>query len=158
MDRATGDLLTGVQDTVRGQDRAASPARWVAAAVPEEVARVRAAVGAFASDHGAPDALEQDVRLAVSEALSNAVIHAYPGEPGRIDAQASVDPAAGLLTVSVRDYGTGFHPRSDSPGLGMGLPIMTAVAHAVELASPAGGGTEVRLMFDISPAGTAAFT
>jgi anti-sigma regulatory factor (Ser/Thr protein kinase) len=136
------------QEGIGDQRRAPPAASWVGEAVAAEVPRLRAAVVAYASELGAPDALVEDVRLAVSEALTNAVIHAYPGSAhGRVDARASGDPAAGLMTVRVRDYGTGYRPRSDSPGIGMGLPIMAAVARTVEVASPAGGGTEVRLTF-----------
>lgn len=136
-----------------GKPHYAPPAAgWVGDAVPGEVARLRAAVVAYANHLGAPDELVEDVRLAVSEALSNAVMHAYPRDAhGRLEARASADAAAGLLTIHVRDYGTGCRPRPDSPGLGMGLHIMAAMTRAMELTSPAGGGTEVRLTFPLTP-------
>ena len=130
----------------------ATAAQWSGDAVPKEVARLRSAVGAFASRSGAPDALADDVRLAISEALSNVIMHAYPGDPGRLDTRADADPISRLLSFSVRDYGVGFRSRPDSPGMGMGVPIMTALAHAIEFAAPAGGGTEVRLTFAVPPA------
>jgi anti-sigma regulatory factor (Ser/Thr protein kinase) len=146
------EAQTAAPDGTGNPHHAAPAARWVADAVPEEVARLRAAVVAYANDLGAPSALVEDVRLAVSEALTNAVIHAYPRDAhGRLDARASADAAAGLLTIRVRDYGTGCRPRADSPGCGMGLPIMAAMTHAMEVASPAGGGTEVRLTFNLTP-------
>jgi anti-sigma regulatory factor (Ser/Thr protein kinase) len=72
---------------------------------PGEVARLRAAAGTFATRRGASDALVADVRIAVSEALSNAIMHAYSGAPGRLAARANADPTSGLMTFSVRDYG-----------------------------------------------------
>ena len=132
--------------------RSAAAAHWSGDAVPEQVARHRSAASTFAGLFGAPDALVEDVRLAVSEALSNVVMHAYPSAPGRLDTRANADPASGLVTFSVRDYGIGFRPRPDSPGLGMGVPIMTALARAIEIATPADGGTEVHLTFAVPPA------
>ena len=127
-------------------------AHWAGDALPQEVARLRAAAGTFASRRGASDALVDDVRLAVTEALSNVVMHAYPGGPGRLDTRANADPASGLVTFSVRDYGIGFHPRPDSPGLSMGVGIMTALARTIEIAAPVDGGTEVHLTFAAPPA------
>ena len=124
-------------------------AHWAGHALPGEVARLRAEAGTFASRLGAPDALVDDVRLAVSEALNNVIMHAYPGASGRHDTRANADPASGLVTFSVRDYGIGFGPRPDSPGMGMGVVIMTALSHAIEIAAPADGGTEVHLTFAV---------
>jgi serine/threonine-protein kinase RsbW/stage II sporulation protein AB (anti-sigma F factor) len=123
-------------------------AHWVGDAVPQEVGRLRAALGAFVGANGAPDALVEDVRLAVAEAVTNAVIHAYPGgAQGRLAAHASSEPATGVVTL--RDYGVGCRPRADSPGLGAGIAVMTALARTIEIASPADGGTEVCLTFAV---------
>ena len=152
MDPPAREPHTAAQNGTGNPHHAPPAARWVGDAVPGEVARLRAAVVAYANDLGAPSALLEDVRLAVSEALTNAVIHAYPRDAhGRLDARASADAAAGLLTIRVRDYGTGCRPRPDSPGLGMGLQIMAAMTRAMDVASPAGGGTEVRLTFALTP-------
>ena len=80
-------------------------AHWSGDTLPGEVARLRAAAGTFATRRDASDALVADVRIAVSEALSNAIMHAYSGAPGRLDARANGDPTSGLMTFSVRDYG-----------------------------------------------------
>lgn len=122
-------------------------ARWAADAVPEQVASLRAAVAAFASGAGAPAALIDDVRLAVSEALNNTVVHAYRNAGGRVEVRASVDAAAGVIAIGVRDYGIGCNPRTDSPGIGMGLPLMTALARTISVAAPTDGGTDVCLTF-----------
>ena len=79
-------------------------------------------------------------------------MHAYPGDPGRLDTRANADPAARLVTFSVRDYGIGFRPRPDSPGMGMGVPIMTGPRTHDRVAAPADGGTEVHLTFTVAPA------
>ena len=155
MDRANPDKLD-VTPALDGDGRSiAVAAHWSGDALPEEVARLRAAAGTFASRLGASDALVLDVRLAVTEALSNVIMHAYPGDPGRLDTRANAEPTSGLVTFSVRDYGIGFGPRPDSPGMGMGVVIMTALTHAIEIATPADGGTVVHLTFAVALEGVA---
>ena len=157
MNRARREVLGVDQEVILDEHCAGATADWVGDAVPEQIARLRAAVGGFASHLGAPDALVEDVRLAVTEALTNAVLHAYPNDArGRVEARATADPAAGLITIRVRDYGTGYRPRADSPGIGMGLPIMAAISHTMEIETPADGGTEVRVTFALAPTGSAA--
>jgi serine/threonine-protein kinase RsbW/stage II sporulation protein AB (anti-sigma F factor) len=121
--------------------------RWAGEAVPAQIGSLRAAVAAFASGAGAPAALVDDIRLAVSEALSNTVVHAYRNTGGRVEVRASVDAAAGVIAIGVRDYGIGCNPRTDSPGIGMGVPLMTALARTVNVAAPTDGGTDVCLTF-----------
>jgi hypothetical protein len=41
-------------------------------------------------------------------------------------------------------------PRVDTPGLGVGLPVIAAIAQSVEIGSPRGGGTEVRMRFALA--------
>jgi hypothetical protein len=99
MDLAAREALDIAHDDIGDRDSPVTPGHSVADAVPDEIARPRAALGAFARSLGAPDALVDDVRLAVTEALTNAVMHAYhDGALGRVDARASADPAAGLMT------------------------------------------------------------
>ena len=151
MDRADHDQFD-VTPALNGDGRPiVVAAHWAGDAVPGEVGRHRSAAGTFASRFGASDALVVDVRLAVSEALSNVIMHAYSGDPGRLETRADADPTSGLVTFSVRDYGIGFGPRPDSPGMGMGIGIMTALSHAIEIAAPADGGTEIHLTFAVPP-------
>lgn len=89
-----------------------------------------------------------DIALAVTEACTNAVVHAYRDSSGTISITAS--HADGALTVTVRDHGTGMAPRVDTPGLGVGLPVIAAIAQSVEIGSPRGGGTEVRMRFALA--------
>ena len=127
-------------------------ARWAGEAVPEQIAALRAAVAAFAAGAGASAALIDDVRLAVSEALNNTVVHAYRNSGRRVEVRASVDAAARVIAIGVRDYGIGCNPRTDSPGIGMGLPLMAALARTVNVAAPTGGGTDVQLTFALRAA------
>ena len=94
-----------------------------------------------------PDRLA-DIALVVSEALTNAAMHAYVSmTPGSMTLVAAV--SNGNLRVTVTDEGRGMVPRTDSPGLGLGLGVMSRVADALEISSPGGRGTEVSLSFPL---------
>lgn len=123
------------------------------AAVPESVAAVRAAVRAFAHGRGVPQSTIEAVTLAVSEAATNVVVHAYRDaeQPGQIDVAATL--AASELRVTVGDSGSGLRPRIDSPGLGLGLAIIAQLADGVDLVKAQGGGLELRMRFALAAAG-----
>ena len=115
-------------------------ATWSIPAVTEEVAGVRHAAVQFARANGVPDRLLDDLHLAISEAVTNAVVHAFRCEeqPGTIT--VSLDVRAGQIAeVIVRDDGMGMIARSDSPGLGLGLGLIARAADQVEHRSPRGG-------------------
>ncbi len=120
-----------------------------APALPESVGRLRRAVADFASDAGAGSEAVAGLQLAVSEAISNAVVHAFGErvEPGTITVTADVDGDA--ICVVVTDDGTGMSPRPDSPGLGVGLPLMTRLTQSLEFRETPGGGTQVVMRFEL---------
>ena len=60
------------------------------------------------------------------------------------------------LAVAIRDEGVGIAPRTDSPGLGLGLAIMAHEAECCEIRAPDGGGTEVLLRFELGADATPA--
>lgn len=111
-------------------------------ATPQSVAPLRHAVVDLAAAHGASDWEREGIALAVCEALTNVVVHAYVGrpEPGVVALRAWVDERD--LHVVVADEGSGMRPRTDSPGLGHGLPVIYRIAEAVEIAD---GDPGVRL-------------
>jgi anti-sigma regulatory factor (Ser/Thr protein kinase) len=87
---------------------------------PEAVGQLRRRVVAHAETVGASGAARDAVALAVSEALTNVVVHAYAAdEPGNIIVEAWPDQDGHFL-VMVCDEGRGMLPRTDSPGLGWG--------------------------------------
>lgn len=91
-----------------------------------------------------------DIRLAVTEACTNVVLHAYPqGEEGPLEIRADID--ADRLSVIVRDRGLGITPRADSPGLGLGLPLIASLTEAVELRRNEDDRTEVSMVFSLGP-------
>ncbi len=116
---------------------------------PESVAALRALLADFARRSGASPDTVASVELAVSEAATNVVLHAYRDsrDPGLIEVAAAL--AAGELWVIVADVGTGLRPRRDSPGLGLGLGLIAQVSDGVDLMHRAGGGLELRMRFPI---------
>jgi serine/threonine-protein kinase RsbW len=121
------------------------------AAETDNVPLVRHALRGLLEASGVTEERISDITLAVTEACANAVLHAYTDERGQFEAAADLSPA-GELVVTVRDYGSGMAPRVDSPGLGVGLPVMAAIADALEIDTPGGSGTVVRMTFDVSAA------
>jgi serine/threonine-protein kinase RsbW/stage II sporulation protein AB (anti-sigma F factor) len=105
--------------------------------VPASIKRARDAVGTLANKVGAPTA---DVRLAVSEAVTNAVVHAFrDGSRGKIAVEAHV--ARDRLVVVVSDDGDGMRPNPESGGLGLGIPLITRLAQDARFDSSARGLT-----------------
>lgn len=113
-------------------------------AVPATPRELRAAAIGFATRHGCPNPYE--VGLAVTEAVTNVVHHAYPGEEGG-DVRLVMCAEPERLVVVVRDWGHGMVPRPDSPGLGLGLPTIATLASALVVEEADGAGTLVRMHF-----------
>lgn len=94
-----------------------------------------------------PQGLEA-IRLAVSEAVTNAFVHGYRQGSGLISVSAA--RAGDELWVLVGDDGCGFSARSDSPGLGLGLIIIARLCSEFAVVRRSTGGTEVRMRFPLS--------
>jgi serine/threonine-protein kinase RsbW len=110
----------------------------------------RHAVRDFLHSLGADPRAFGDVLLALSEIVTNAVVHGYRGEEGgevRVEAEHSDEQ----LVLSVADQGGGMAPRHDSPGLGLGLPLVGRIAERVDITAPVGGGTRVSMCFSLEP-------
>jgi serine/threonine-protein kinase RsbW len=127
--------------------------RLVLPAEPQSVPLGRHAVQDLAARAGFDEQDQWRVGLAVTEALSNAIMHAYRGEPEpsrqRLHLLAEYDAQA--LVVTVLDDGVGLSPRSDSPGLGVGLALIATNADDVDIETRPGGGTSVQLTFTPRP-------
>jgi serine/threonine-protein kinase RsbW len=83
--------------------------------------------------------------LAVNEAMTNAVSHAYPHHPGTVDLHATHQPDQGAVRVTVRDRGR-WRPEPVDPGPlhGRGLVLIRALAHDVRI-EQAANGTSVHM-------------
>jgi serine/threonine-protein kinase RsbW len=123
---------------------------WVYRAAREAPGLARHAVSRYARDCGADDGTVAALALCVSEAVTNAVLHAYrcAPQPGGVSVRAECRDDE--LRVLVRDDGTGLKPNIDSPGPGLGLPIIAQMAHRSEIRAPEQGGTEVCMRFPVS--------
>jgi anti-sigma regulatory factor (Ser/Thr protein kinase) len=93
------------------------------------------------------------VSIVVSEAVTNAVIHAYRDDesPGLVHVSARVDDHG--VEIAVADDGVGLRPRPDSPGVGFGMPLMADLADHIEMDSGAGGSRVTARFAVLGPAG-----
>ena len=116
-------------------------------AEPDNVGPLRRAVARYAEQLGVADL--SAVQLAVSEAATNAVVHAYrEGDSGELTVAARRVERS--LEVTVADDGVGMRPRPDSPGLGLGLPLIAQLTEAFEVASPPEGGVRLCMRFALA--------
>jgi anti-sigma regulatory factor (Ser/Thr protein kinase) len=114
-------------------------------ALPDAVPAIRAAISDFLDGLGVPESQSADIKLAVSEAATNVVRHAYPGPPvGDIRCDGSA--VDGTIVVSVCDWGRPFSAPTPDPGLGMGNPVMETLAAGV-VRSHIDGMKQVELTF-----------
>jgi serine/threonine-protein kinase RsbW len=112
------------------------------------IAVVRHALGAFGETFAVDRQTLSNIRLAVTEACTNVVVHAYPdGHEGPLKVSATL--LEGELVVVVRDEGPGIAPRADSPGLGLGLPLIASLTRSVLLGRD-DKHTEVRMTFPLA--------
>ena len=112
---------------------------------PDEIAKIRHEIAAFAAEHCSAD--PSAVALAVTEAVTNAIVHAYVDAPEPGDVEVSAQCVGDGLEILVCDDGRGMAPRTDSPGLGLGLPLVATLAERFEVQARIGGGTRVRMAF-----------
>jgi stage II sporulation protein AB (anti-sigma F factor) len=104
-------------------------------------------VAGFALAAGACRERQEAVTLATSEAVTNAVIHAYEQPGGSFQVTASFMP--GELWLMVADDGAGMRPGRTSGGLGVGLAVIAQLADDFEIIKRSSGGTELRMRFQL---------
>jgi anti-sigma regulatory factor (Ser/Thr protein kinase) len=111
---------------------------------------LRGAIAEFLGCAGIGEPLLTSAKLAVSEAVTNAVMHAYVGapQPGAVSLDATF--AGDSLLVEVADEGSGMMPRLDSPGLGVGLPLIADTTDALDIDCTPLGGTVLRMSFRLT--------
>jgi anti-sigma regulatory factor (Ser/Thr protein kinase) len=111
----------------------------------ENVALVRHVCSALAEALAMPERVTEDMRLAVTEACTNVVRHAYGEEDGPIDVQIESD--GDRLTVVVCDKGRGISPSADSEGPGLGLPLIAALTDGLEIEHAPDQGSRLAMSF-----------
>jgi serine/threonine-protein kinase RsbW len=117
-------------------------------AEPENVAVMRQRVAAGAKRLGVGKSTVADLRIVVSEACTNVVLHAYEDETtGPLEVE--LVPEGRELSVVVRDVGAGIRPQPEAgvekPRLRMGLPVIGALSNSFHLSSVRNRGTEIRI-------------
>ncbi len=116
----------------------------------------RSAVAAFALSCSPTLEEINDVKTAVSEAVTNAVVHAYGEEGGLISLRCEVDDKNRVLTVTVTDFGCGiadveaakepfFTTRAEDERSGMGFTIIETFTDEMIVTSKVGEGTAVTM-------------
>jgi serine/threonine-protein kinase RsbW len=105
-------------------------------------------VAEFAKQAGMAKDRIEGLRLAVSEAVTNVVRHAYPSGSGSV--AVTVGKASDELWVLISDRGRGHQSHSPNPGLGFGLGIIAHECDELVIMERSGGGTEVRMRFMLS--------
>jgi anti-sigma regulatory factor (Ser/Thr protein kinase) len=116
----------------------------------DQVPVARRAVAEFCERYRLPAPLIDDVKLVVTEACTNVVLHAYEGvERTRMfEVRACLEP--GSLLLSVSDQGRGIAAPSVNRGLGLGLRLALQLAGAVQTREGAGGlGTRLTMRFAV---------
>lgn len=126
------------------------PLRRSLPAVPESVPELRGALVDFARRAGASDHALNQIQLAVSEAVTNVVLHAYvdSAQRGAVHVDARVEDAK--VTVVVADDGRGMLPRLDSPGLGLGLALIAHATDNLDVHDGDPAGTQLRMTFALA--------
>lgn len=144
--RSTGDPPgpTGAHN-----DASEPEVRLLMPALPANVALVRQALAGLTDELGVEPARAADMKIALTEACTNVVVHAYGDDPGPLEVTMLVEH--GRLVLSVRDRGTGLHPlpgRDEGAPLGFGLALIASLSDELGLV---GGrhGTEVRIAFSL---------
>ncbi len=116
----------------------------------EYIALGRLALTALARVRKFPEETLADLKLALTEACSNSVRHAYGSDGGTVAVLYELWPDR--LVVEISDEGSGFEPPSDPDELndlgegGLGIAIIRAIVDELEISEKAGGGSRLRFV------------
>ena len=126
------------------------------AALSENESFARSAVAAFALPLAPSFSDLSDIKTAVSEAVTNCIVHAYKGSEGRIDIECRIEkaPRGGILHIVITDYGCGiedvqeamtpfFTTLENDERSGMGFTVMQTFSTFFQVESEPGKGTRV---------------
>jgi len=124
----------------------------------------RAAIAGFAAQLDPTLDEINDIKTAVSEAVTNSIVHAYPDKIGRVMLRGRIFED-GVLEITVKDWGIGIEDvrKARAPMFttgneersGMGFTIMESFMDKLYVRSKVGKGTTVRMLKKIAPRNTA---
>ncbi|MDD3364157.1 MAG: anti-sigma F factor [Syntrophomonas sp.] len=122
--------------------------------VPENVSFARSCVGAFATQLDCTLEEIEEIKLVVSEAVSNSIIHGYKNQPhGKVLVMATILDDR-IMEIMIEDKGIGIadvkqamEPSfSSDPGrMGLGFTFMKSFMDELEVVSQPGEGTNIKL-------------
>ena len=120
----------------------------------------RSCISAFASQLDPTLEELNDIKTAVSEAVTNCIVHAYKEKLGKIYITAEILDG-GILKIKIRDTGCGIEnidmaltPLFTTVGgerAGLGFAVMQSFMDSVKVTSKLGHGTSVTMKKKISP-------
>lgn len=116
---------------------------------------LRSAIGAYAARMNPTLEIISDIKTAVSEAVTNAIVHGYSCDPDGIIA-VNCEIEDGKLTIEVQDFGSGisdvqeamrdfFTTKANDERSGLGFTIMKSFMDNLEVYSEPGEGTLVKM-------------
>jgi serine/threonine-protein kinase RsbW len=146
-----GDPMVAGHGRLRRRPVPPAPSpRSVYSATATAVGQARHDVARLAREAGASQAVIADIELAVSEASSNAVTHAYRASGARGESFAVSTATEGPhFTVWVTDEGQGATPEIPSPGLGVGLQLMAKLCEHLLIGVLDDGRTQLEMRFHL---------
>lgn len=100
----------------------------------------------------------EDIKTAVSEAVTNSIIHGYDGDRGQIDLNCSV--MGNSIIIEIKDYGKGienikkamepmYTSKPECERSGLGFTVMESFMDKIEVESETGVGTKITLYKDL---------
>lgn len=122
--------------------------------LPENVAFARACVGAFAAQLNCTLEEIEEIKLVVSEAVSNSIIHGYQNQPDNKVVVMATILEDSIMEIMIEDYGQGIEDidqaleptfSSDPDRTGLGFTLMKSFMDELQVTSQPGQGTSVKL-------------
>ena len=127
---------------------------------PQNESFARVAIAAFAVQLNPTLPEMADIKTAVSEAVTNAIVHAYPDQLGKVVMKLKI-LKGGVLEITIRDWGRGIenidqarrpmYTTGGSERSGMGFTIMESFTDRLVVRSTPGKGTTVQMRKRIAP-------
>jgi len=122
--------------------------------LPENISFARSSVAAFASQLGCTLDEIEEIKLVVSEAVSNCIIHAYENRGNEVITIVISLMHDRTLDIIIEDYGKGIEDihsvlepsySSDASRMGLGFTFMKSFMDDMQVISKPGEGTSVHL-------------